>query len=136
MIQVLTYDTLEDVVAAYYSCENSEIYSKGPWDWEQDGKRTVWSVRRMLRCRKKEGCWGFCADKGDIHVWVDVHAKPSKIIRMLAHEIGHKQRPFKRTRILEERKAESYADVTLSAFEIMEDIIKNNKEENENNENN
>lgn len=124
MVTVLTYDTLEECIAAFHNCGTAEIYSKGPWTWEQDGVITVWGMRRMIRCRKKEGTWGFCEDKGDIHVWVDKHTQPKKIVRMIAHEIGHKQRPFKRDIFAEERKAEVYADVALTAFEIMEEIIK------------
>lgn len=123
MISVLTYDTLEECLAAFLNCEVDELHSKKPWVWEQDGRVTVWGMRRMIRCRKKEGTWGFCENKGNIHVWVASHAKPVSILRLLAHEIGHRQRPFKRNNFAEERKAEVYADVTVSAFEIMETIL-------------
>lgn len=120
MATVYTYKTLEACIAAFHSCEEDEIHAQGPWVWNNEGKRTVWNMRRMIRIRKKTGAWGFCREKGDIYVWIAPHATPLQIIRLLAHELGHKQRPFKRDRIAEEIKADRYEAVAGEAYELME----------------
>ena len=124
-MDVFTYDSLESCIAAFYNCGTAEIHSKGPWEWEQDGRMSVWGMRRMIRCRKKYGTWGFCNNKKSIHIWVAKHAEPVRIIRLLSHEIGHMQKPFKRDNFAEERKAGIFESVAVSAFEIMEEIMEN-----------
>lgn len=77
-----------------------------------------------MKERRKEGTWGFCRNKKEIHVWVDKKvASKRSIVRLLAHEIGHKQRPFHRLSSKEEDKAESYAAVALTAYDIMEHLV-------------
>ena len=124
MLNVHTYDTIETCIAAFYGCEEGEIHDQEKWTWEHNGKITVWGMRRMIRSRKQCGTWGWCEHiTKDLHVWVADYAEPKCVIRLLAHEIGHRQRPYKRDNFAEERKASLYEDVALTAFEIMEDIM-------------
>jgi len=63
-------------------------------------------------------------NKKVIHIWVADYAKERDILRMLSHEIGHIQRPYKRIKSDEEAKAEVYSAVTLIAYDIMKDLQK------------
>lgn len=128
-LHIYTYDTLEECIAAFHGCGTAEIYSKGPWTWEENGRITVWGMRRMIRSRRKCGTWGFCRNKKELHLWVSKYAEPKRIIRLLSHELGHMQRPFKRDSLAEERKAESYCNVAVTAFELMTDLLDKKNEQ-------
>ncbi len=130
MIKVVPYESLEDcMLACFYEFDTMDELLNGRWEWyDQDNDRNrVWSMRRVLRNRRKIGTWGFCHNKKEIHIWISDHATPKSILKLIAHEIGHMQRPFKKKSILEEKKAMVYADVALTAFEIMEKLINDKK---------
>lgn len=127
MISFFTYDSLEECMSSFFNCEPNEVKNLPHWKWMDDGRYRVWSMSRVLRNRRKTGTWGFCRGKKEIHVWIGNNAKKESIISLLAHEIGHTKRPYRRTRELEESKAETYAEVAKIAFEMMEYYWEKNK---------
>jgi uncharacterized protein YjaZ len=126
MIEIIRHETLEECVAKFYNCEESEIY-KFKVTFENTNGSSVWPVRRMIRVRKKRGTWGWVENKGAIHIWVSEKAPMHRIIRLLAHELGHKEKPYYKNRIQEERKAEKYADAAVASYNIACDIMEGAK---------
>lgn len=122
------YETLEACMAAYFDCAPEDIKKQGRWAWMDGERYRVWPTSRVLRTRRKAGVWGFCVDKKELHVWIADHARPEKILRLLAHELGHIRRPWHRDRDQEEAKAENYAMVAVTAFVIMQDITSKEKQ--------
>lgn len=128
MISLVPYDSLEECMASFFYCEPKELKNLPNWKWIDEGRYKVWPMTRVLRIRRKRGTWGFCRDKKEIHIWIGINAKKKSIIRLLAHEIGHTKRPYKRIKELEEDKAEVYAEVARMSFEMMEYILEKNNE--------
>lgn len=96
----------------------------GTWEYSDvHGEVFVEKISTMKRRVMKEGCWGFLQNKDEIHVWIKDREVPLwKIIRLLAHEMGHAERPFHRTAIKEEQKAARYADVARAAYLMAQDL--------------
>lgn len=123
-VHVCRHDTLESCMAGFFNCGESELLGMPKFEFEDSkGRFTVWPVRRVLRVRKKRGTWGWVENKGDIHIWVAPHAPFIKVLRLLAHELGHKERPYFKASITEERKAEQFADVAMMAYTIAMDVV-------------
>lgn len=122
-VNIIQYNELEDCYAAFYDVNIDELMTiQNKWT---DGKDYhVWGMRRCIRNRKKAGTWGWLQNKEIIHVWIADHATEEKIIRLLAHELGHMQNPRHRQSQKEEEKAEKYADVALNAFTLMQHLKK------------
>lgn len=111
-------------MAAYFDCDVKDLPKQGRWEWMDGDRFRVWPMSRVIRTRRKTGTWGWCENKRKLHLWVGDHAKEISIIRLISHEIGHMQRPFKRVSREEEAKAEQYANVAQTAFQIMNEIFR------------
>ena len=124
-IQFILYDTLFECMASYFDCEVSEIKEqKGVWEWaDYDGKKHSVSMEDAINDILSNGkTWGWVENKKRIHFWKDKSATKKQIIRTLAHELGHTHRPFHRDTFKEEQKAEKYAEVAETAYDIMGEI--------------
>ena len=117
-IHVVNHTDLLNCLATYFGCPINDLYNM-PFHWSDDAGNHVWGMRRYIRCIKQRGTWGFAENKKRIHIWFKKGTSEANLLKLLAHEIGHLQRPWKRNRILEETKAINYAYVALSAYEIM-----------------
>ena len=131
LIIVIPYATLEACMAAFYGCAESELLQQGPFIWENDDGPCVWPIRRLIRVRKKWGTWGWCEQKKTIHVWISPEAEEHKIIELLAHELGHTEKPFHKTMQKEETKACRYAVIAQRAYKMMLDVQLRYEEDNE-----
>lgn len=122
-LDVFRYDTLEACMAAFYGCTEIGLLDQPRTRWEHKGRETVWPIRRVIRNRKKIGTWGWAENKKAIHVWITKEASMQSVIHLVAHELGHLERPYRMDKFEEERKAVKYSEVATLAFEISEDLI-------------
>ena len=116
--EIIRHTTIENCLANYYKCEEKDLEKQCDFLWKDE----TWSVARVIKSRKEIGTWGWCESKKNIHIWVADYASPKNIIRLISHELGHKQRPYKKNFQQEEEKAEAYSDVALMAFEVMMEL--------------
>lgn len=115
-------------MAAFWG-ETPEDVVKGKCSWTDGTRERKWPMRRFVRSCRKRGLWGWCEKKKLIHAWIADYADPGAVIRFFAHELGHMQRPHHRRRGQEEAKAEQYASVAKTAFEMMIEILKKEGEQ-------
>jgi hypothetical protein len=108
---------LNACMAGYFDCDEDNL-PQGRWEWMDGVRRRVWPMRRVLRARGKAGTWGWIENKDVLHLWIADHANRGAIVRLITHELGHAQKSINK----EESKAERYACVALTAYEIMEEI--------------
>ena len=122
MVEVIRHATLEECMAEFFGCAPDDL-PRGRWEWVDGDRFRVWPMSRVLRTRRKLGTWGWCESKGRIHLWVADHAEPARVARLVGHELGHMQRPFRRLSVDEEAKAERYADFAQLTFEIVQELL-------------
>lgn len=123
MVEIIRYESLEKCVAAFLGCSPEEI-PDGKWWWaEEDGSVHAWPMSRVLRVRRKRGTWGWCEDKKVLHLWVAPYAEFKCVLRLVAHELGHTKRPYRRLRSQEEAKADTYANVAVLAYGIATELV-------------
>ena len=116
---VVRYRTLRDCLAEYFGCKPAEVPKRGHWHWtDMDGKRHKDTMAKTMRRMRNRGCWGWCEGKAKIHVWINSRCKPIDAIALIAHEIGHTQKPFRVTSDAEERKANTYESVAKGAIQV------------------
>lgn len=76
-----------------------------------------------LAALEAQGCWAFVDTKaGIIHAWVSPYAPRSRVVHMLAHEIGHMVGTPLDDDIAEEMRAEEFGRVAAMAFDMMMSI--------------
>ena len=80
---------------------------------------SFWDMKKDIL---QKGHWGFCNEKEEIHIWTSAKTTDKQKIRLIAHEIGHTNRPFHNDIEKEEAKAEKYADVTAKAWDLMQQL--------------
>ena len=101
---------------------------------DREAKTHYWvghNGRRGYRLRidrwlaRNEKVWGWANyTKKELHVYIADDADIFEVIAMLSHEIGHFQRPRYPFGHDEEKKAETYRKVTLTAINIARDLVK------------
>jgi len=120
-IYIYLYDTPEDVAEAIYG-PLGDIADIGGFD-AQGGEYHL-SVTDMITNITSVGCWGFCDNKQNLHVWVDKESVDFRdLIQLLAHEYGHIKRPHYNDPQKEEMKAEGYSEVTLFAYDVATKLL-------------
>jgi len=125
MIKVRKYDDLKECIAAYFECDVDEIPSQeGMWYWsDADGTRHSWTMDDALSHIMKKNCWSWVDDKEIIHIWYAPEVERYTLISVLAHELGHIERPYHRDRFAEEQKAAKYERVAETAMDIARDLL-------------
>jgi hypothetical protein len=117
---IVLYDSLEACMRAFFG--GSRPPRDGAWTWQDaDGEIHELSMVKSRAAIRRRGCWAWVENKTTIHAWISDRAAPRKVFRMLAHEIGHMERPYHRD-LAEERKANKYARVALAAWDAMADV--------------
>ena len=118
-ITVKTYKSLTKCLKTFF---NGTIPESGWWEWlDADGCKHKIKLQDAIKRHKKEGCWGWVENKDTIHLWVGKKCSSENLIRLIAHELGHMNRPFHRS-LIEEQKAERYAAVAQLSLIIMGDV--------------
>ena len=80
------------------------------------------NVKRWID--SKPPAWGW-AEYGTrtIHVYVADDCPMDRAVALIAHEIGHLMKPRPKDKVMEERKAEKYATVAKTAFDMAQKIL-------------
>jgi hypothetical protein len=126
MIKVKRYRTYLQCLAAYHGCRPSEVPHSGYWEYH-DGKRMRRTSQKIcIRWIRSRGCWGWCEGKKVIHLWFTRKAKFEDVISLIAHELGHIQKPWG-TRAKEEKKANLFEFVARDAVKIYKAILSGKK---------
>ena len=112
-VQVVVYRSLEGCMKAFGETK------LGHFEWmSADGKKYRMSLKETVRLSRAAGCWAWAEDKKAIHLWMGKGCTKEELFGVLAHEIGHMERPFHRT-LREEQKAAKYERVALAAYGLM-----------------
>ena len=118
-LHIVRYRTARECIAAFHGCRVSELPKAGRWTFfDRQGKARRLSVKACYKEMQRRGCWGWVRSKRTLHLWVSSRAKLSEVVALLAHEIGHCERPFL-SRGKEEQKAARYEYVAQSAIEML-----------------
>lgn len=131
-LQFIRHRSLEACIAAYFHTRPSRCFSlkfprRGFWEfYDQHGKRHRWSMARTLRSCRTWGTWGWAQGKRRVHLWIAPYAEFNEIVRLLAHEIGHTQKPHLPP-AREEQKAAKYETVALLAVKMARRLAKEPK---------
>ena len=123
-IIIKRYDNLDDLLCALHHMPLDEL--KECTHGGYDGSENEWefTYSDMVKNIKEMGCYGFANNKEEIHVWFESNVNMWDLIRMLGHEMGHLERPYKRDPMQEEIKADKYGDVAAGAFIIAKQLKK------------
>lgn len=126
---IVRYDTLRECLAAYLCCECDKVEDQeGIWQWsDAHGTHHESSMKDAIALILQDLVWGWVEDKHILHVWTSDQATPEHILNMLAHEMGHTRRPWHRDTFLEEQKACGHALVAVTAFQIMNEFLEEDR---------
>jgi hypothetical protein len=118
-VEIIRHRTLNSCLAAFHGCKVSELPKRGYWTFHnRQGKRVRLSVGACMRDMRKRGCWGWVLGKRWIHLWVSGRATMPEAISLIAHELGHCEKPNFGHGAREEQKAAKYEDVARRAEEL------------------
>lgn len=125
-LQILRYSELEECLAAYLRCSTDELgEQEGVWVWaDYGGERHERSIREAIDIIRDDDCWGWLEDKSVLHLWYSDGVTERSLLNMISHELGHRERPHHRTIEKEERKANQYAMISTTAYDIMQDLLR------------
>lgn len=117
------YSTLEEVTKAFYGYDiDDEVTLEGFTD-TYDNEVDV-DPEEITRNITGRGCWGFVDKAGVIHAWIDFKTvKPLTLIQFFSHELGHTQKPDYKDFVREEKKAETYSDVSSFAYTLTQRLL-------------
>ena len=116
-IELFVYDTIEEIECAYTgadSIDGSEVIE----GFDGDGKEYSLTMDEFIENTKMFGCWGFCDNKKNIHVWYSDNVGLGELISFFAHEMGHINEPHHESEQEEEMKADKYAETAVFAYDI------------------
>ena len=117
-IRVIRYRTLASCLASFHNCRPSELPRRGAWEWyDRDGRKVRKSVARATRYCRERGCWGWVSNHKTLHLWISSKAQFSEIIGLIAHELGHCEKPCGHG-AREEKKAARYERVAEGAVKL------------------
>lgn len=119
-MKMVRYETKKECLEALGIDSNT----KGYWEWaDADGTKHREHYKHAINTLKKRACWGWVENKETIHIWIGKKAKLDEVIEVLAHEIGHAQRPFHRNVFSEETKASKYAQTAVTALNAATELM-------------
>lgn len=134
-MKVVWYRTARQCLAAFCDCRPNAVAQPG-WImvWEGDGYFRRKSRKVAYRSILDMGCWGFCAGKRTLHLWISRRANRADALGLVAHELGHCQRPHCRDKGREEQKANKFDEVAVNAMRIILDRKRNSRKKEADNE--
>jgi len=90
---------------------------------QYEGKKHIYSKEDWLDALHEDGFWAYL--RGDVvHLWFDKSADFKDVLGLVAHELGHLEKPYYGF-IREEKKACRYSDIAELAYEITERVTIN-----------
>jgi len=113
------YKTINDCLAAFFNCEVSELSEiAGKFRYAlADGEEKSEKVQEVMHRIRKGPCWAWVEGKSVIHYFVRSRATMSDLVKMFAHELAHRERPWHRS-LKEEQKANKAADIASAAYQM------------------
>lgn len=122
-VEIVRYPTLAACLRAFHGLSGRDRLPDGVWEWKtSDGTLERLRDRYARREIRKRKCWGWCENKGRIHLWIAPGAEYREVFKLLAHEFGHMQRPYYRS-LDEEQKACKYAKVAEFAWDVANGLL-------------
>ena len=119
--EVVLYPTLRSCMEAYHCCPLEEL--DGYWEgYDQDGEKWKLSLEEAFKNSLAKGTWGWCEHKDRVHIWFRKNVPLDKLAATVAHELGHRARPWHRDLKKEEMKAGQYEDSVSLAVRIAQDL--------------
>jgi hypothetical protein len=122
MIKVVRHDTLRDCFEAFIgrSMDDEDI-KLGYWAGHDGTKPFKIKLSKFMQTTRL--CWGWSSYHDRIiHLWKTDDCPEIELLSLLAHEIGHFQRPRYQMKDDEEKKASIYERVAKTAYEMMRDM--------------
>lgn len=128
---LVRYKTLKKLINEY---DEDFFKDKTHNYFDRKGKYCEITSEDFVKSCKRRGIWGFMVHyqegtPSEIHFWADEKKVDFKLLmRFLSHELGHCQEPHydytnKEDKEKEEAKANTYEDVTETAYLLAKDIL-------------
>ena len=127
-IRLIIHPTVEGILQSYCgdsydSLKDGDTSSVNVMRFDEETQQYFHADFNSMRKEiNSKGHWGFCNDKEEIHIWCTAKTTEREKLRLIAHEIGHTQRPYHKNIEEEEAKAERYAEVSAKAFDLMQQL--------------
>ena len=123
-VRVVHYATLRECMEAYY---RGPVPAHGTWiGYDRNRKPYRRTMRWIMRAHRRRRCWAWVENQHIIHIWTTRETSMRELVRVLAHEIGHTEKPYMR-RDREEAKAAQYEFVALTAYDIASQLRRRNR---------
>jgi len=117
--KIAQYRSLISCMAAFFRCPPSKIPTRGNWEgYDRNGRKVRRSMKEVLRLHRDRGCWGWVEHHRTLHLWVSRKASFSEAVALVAHELGHLERPWGHGS-REEKKAARYEAVAQNAVDLL-----------------
>lgn len=119
----IVHDTLEEAMdecVKVMGDENTRIRG-----FTANGEFYDYEKESIIDVYRGGGVFGFVVDKKHIHLWFNKEiVGMERLIAIIAHELGHIQRPYHRRGEFEEKKAEVFSHVALVAYGAAKELLK------------
>ena len=117
---LVEYDEIDECLAEFLGVKKDKLEKvRGKMEWEtEDGEIIECSKKKFVGNVREQDCWGWVRGKSEIHFWFEVGTAVESLVAMLAHELGHMERPFYKEHKKEEKKACKYGRVALEAYRL------------------
>jgi uncharacterized protein YjaZ len=123
-LKIIQYKTIKECLEAFYFNTPLDQVPDGFFCYQDaDGNEFSIAKDKAIEMIKKRNAWGWVENKEIIHIFIKKKAPMLEVVEMLAHEIGHLQRPFHKS-LKEEKKANLYAKVAVTALAIALELKK------------
>lgn len=114
-ITIFRYPTSKSCMEAFFERDIDKVkICKG---YDDEGNPWKCTSDEFLKYIRKNGCWAFIDLDNTIHIWHRKNTSIEKLVELLAHELGHTQRPYKYDLKEEEIKAGKYSHTARYAYQ-------------------
>ena len=126
---VVSYATPEEVLVKYSRPPeiNGDILALEDILYHDEDEDEGTPASELIQQMIEDGFWGY-ADNNTriIHFWADQKTSDEDLIRFFGHEIGHLTKPISDPTndesTTEENRADTYGQVSLRAFKMLQDF--------------
>ena len=117
MIKVFVYEKFSECFKQMHGMSSKMV------QWYEDGSTKLVQRKNLMRRYRNMGYYGFISWKNEMHLWFDNSCDISDMVGLIAHELGHIERPYHKDRSEEEKKAGKFAAVAKSATTLSVRIL-------------
>jgi hypothetical protein len=124
MAEVIKYDNLRECFLLFLNKPDMTDEECRTHYWVGHNGTRPYRIRIDKWLASNPKVWGWCEHKArTIHIYVSPEADIFDVITMMAHELGHMQRPRYPIDSDEEKKAANYEKVTKTAIDIAKEMM-------------